>query len=367
MKSEKLGAVDRQAMAPRSTGGLGRATRPGAPPSPDGAEGPAKDTPVVAARRHNWLGWALALAILLSCALLIDPRQLGRALLAATPAELAGLLLLATTDRLLMGFKWGRLLRIVGVRTPMSQLVRIFYQANLSGVFLPSHVGGDLLRAWWAMQATGLRYPVFASLVVERVLGLIGAVNWALLGASVYAATFLPGPAWHWAGAGLAGALVANAGFACLLNERLHALVLAWLNRRRGSRPLRLLRGLYAACATFAGERRALAVNLGLTLIEQALQMALILAIALSIGVAVQPVALLAASTVYLLAVRVPIAPDGWGTGELAAIGAFGLVGVDATQAFTISLIAHTVPMLALSPGLVFLLGPRRQPPATMP
>jgi hypothetical protein len=95
--------------------------------------------------------------------------------------------------------------------------------------------------------------------------------------------------------------------------------------------------------------------------------MALILAIALSIGVAVQPVALLAASTVYLLAVRVPIAPDGWDTGELAAIGAFGLVGVDATQAFTISLIAHTVPMLALSPGLVFLLGPRRQPPATIP
>jgi len=45
---------------------------------------------------------------------------------------------------------------------------------------------------------------VFASLVVERALGLIGAVNWALLGASVYAATFLPGPAWRWAGAGLA-------------------------------------------------------------------------------------------------------------------------------------------------------------------
>src|SRR3954469_4095305 len=119
MKSEKLGAPDRQAMAPRSTGGLGRATRSGAPPSPDDAEGPAKDTPVVAARRHNWLGWALALAILLSCALLIGPRQLGRALLAVTPAELAGLLLLATTDRLLMGFKWGPLVRVAGGGTTL--------------------------------------------------------------------------------------------------------------------------------------------------------------------------------------------------------------------------------------------------------
>ena len=36
----------------------------------------------------------------------------------------------------------------------------------------------------------------------------------------------------------------------------------------------------------------------------------------------------------------------------------FGLVGIDATQAFTISLIAHVIPMLALSPGLLFLLRP---------
>ena len=93
--------------------------------------------------------------------------------------------------------------------------------------------------------------------------------------------------------------------------------------------------------------------------------MALILAIALSIGVPVEPVAFLAASTLYLLAVRVPIAPDSWGTGELAAIGAFALVGIETTQAFTISLIAHVIPMLALSPGLLFLLRQRPQPSAT--
>jgi len=213
------------------------------------------------------------------------------------------------------------------------------------------------------VQATGLRYPVFASLVVERLLGLITAVNWALLGGTVHAAKFLPGPTWRWPAAGLAAALAANAGFALLLNERLHHAVLARLGRYRRTQPLRLLHRLYAACATFAGARRPLAFNLALTLVEQALQMTLVLAIALSTGVPIEPVAFAAASTLYLLAVRVPISPDGWGAGELAAIGAFGLAGVGATQAFTISLIAHLVPLLALSPGLLFLLRHRPQPP----
>lgn len=50
--------------------------------------------------------------------------------------------------------------------------------------------------------------------------------------------------------------------------------------------------------------------------------MALILAIALSIGVPVEPAAFLVVSTLYLLAVRIAIAPDSWGTGKLAVIGA---------------------------------------------
>ncbi len=68
------------------------------------------------------------------------------------------------------------------------------------------------------------------------------------------------------------------------------------------------------------------------------------------------PIAFAAATTLYMLLVRVPIAPDGWGVGELAAIGIFSLIGIGATEAFTVSLIAHLIPMLALTPGLLFML-----------
>jgi hypothetical protein len=57
-----------------------------------------------------------------------------------------------------------------------------------------------------------------------------------------------------------------------------------------------------------------------------------------------------------MLLVRIPIAPDGWGVGELSAIGIYSLIGVGATEAFTVSLVAHVIPVLALTPGLLFLL-----------
>ena len=75
-----------------------------------------------------------------------------------------------------------------------------------------------------------------------------------------------------------------------------------------------------------------------------------------------EPIAFAAATTLYMLLVRVPIAPDGWGVGELAAIGIFSLIGVGATQAFTVSLIAHVIPMVALTPGFLFLLQRRSMP-----
>jgi uncharacterized protein (TIRG00374 family) len=264
--------------------------------------------------------------------------------------------MIATADRLLMGYKWGLLLRVAGVRSSMWNVLRTFYQANFTGVFMPSHVGGDLLRAYWVMQETGLRYPVFASLVVERVLGLIAAVNWAILGGTVFAATLAPERLWLWLAAGCAATVAANLAFGLLLSTRLHDIVLTHLGQFRGAKLVRLVHKLYEACASYSGAHRALAINLLLTLLEQALQMLLIVGIAWSIGVTVDPVAFIAASALYLLALRVPIAPDGWGVGELTAIGVFALVGVSATESFTVSLIGHVIPMLALSPGFFFLM-----------
>ena len=90
--------------------------------------------------------------------------------------------------------------------------------------------------------------------------------------------------------------------------------------------------------------------------------MLLVLAIALSLDVEAGPVVLLGAAALFLLVLRLPLAPDGWGVGELSAVGLLGLAGVGAGAAFSVSLVNHLVLMLALAPGAVLLLFGRGRP-----
>jgi uncharacterized protein (TIRG00374 family) len=307
-------------------------------------------------RPGRWLGWGLAVVILVGCLLFIDPAEIAAALRRVSPAELAVLLLLASLDRILVGLRWGVLLRLAGVRLPLARAVRLFYQASFVGVFMPSHLGGDLLRAWWAVREGGAGHPVAASLVMERLLGLLSAANWAVVGAVVLAASRDPEHVWSFAALGVFAALAGNLLFALSLSGRAHALVLGALRRLGRSGPARLLQHFYAAYALYGRDRRGLLLGALLALAEHGVQMVLVLAIARSIDVAAAPAALLAAATLFLFLVRLPLAPDGWGVAELSAVGLLGLAGVGAASAFSVSLVNHVVLMLALAPGLLLML-----------
>jgi glycosyltransferase 2 family protein len=322
----------------------------------EGLAGPPLPLPPGARRRTNWVGWALAGFVLVSCFLFVNVHDLARELRRLDPAEILVLVLISSADRLLMGYKWALLLRIVGVDLPMPRVIRYFYQGSFTGLFLPSHIGGDILRAWWVSRDSGVRHPVYASLVVERLLGFASAISWAIAGAAVFLSYLRPQHTVLWLLAGVLGLVLANGAFAALVFPGVHAFVLRRLEGRR-SRLVRIMHDFYAAFASFAAEPRQLALNWLLCLVEQGLQMFLYFGIAVSIDAQVTLVPFLAATAVFTLVLRLPIAPDGWGVGELSAIGIYGLVGLVAAQAFTVSAIGHIIPMLALAPGFLLLLG----------
>ena len=313
-------------------------------------------------RPARWLGWALAALALVGCLLLVSPGEIAAALRHLSLPELAALLLLASLDRLLMGLSWGVLLRLAGVRLPLLRAVRLFYQASAVGTLLPSHLGGDLLRGWWAVREGAPGHPVAASLVMERLLGLVSAANWAVLGAVLLAVRHAPEHAWSFAGLGVLAALAGDGLFAFSLSRRAHRLVRRGLGRLGGSGPARLARRFHAAYAVYGRDRRGLSVAAGLAVAEHGVQMLLVLAIARSLDVAAGPVVLLAAAALFLLVLRLPLAPDGWGVGELSAVGLLGLAGVGAATAFSVSLVNHAVLMLALAPGAALLLVGRWRP-----
>ena len=318
------------------------------------------------AAKNNWLGWGLAIFILLGCFLFLDIGAMQAALAEMSAFDIIVILLIFTADRMLMGYKWSLLLRIVDAGLPHWQVIKLFYQGSLSGVFMPSHVGGDILRAHWASKANGKTNESYASLVMERLLGLLSAVNWAIAGGLFCVLWLQPDTAWLWVPLAILGFVAANGVFFLSLQEGVHRAILQFLAGRGGKfgKIAGILHKFYEAYSRFSQDTRGLLVNLGLTAIEHGLQMLSFFAIAMAIGVEAGIVLFIAATAVQMLLFRIPIAPDGWGVGELTAIAVYGVIGIAAEQAFTISFLGHIFVLIALLPGLLFLLRNKKIPDA---
>ena len=301
----------------------------------------------------------IAAAILIGCIIFLDVDKMMDSLRRLNSIDIVLILCLYSIDRVLMAVKWRLLLRVTGVRLSLWSIIRIYYQGSFAGTFLPTHLGGDLLRAYWVSDASGITHPVFASLVMERLIGVLSAANWAVIGAAIYGLMIHPQFWWLWLGLSAMALIIGNGLFMLSLHQGFHTTTLGWLGRLGGHRIGQILQKFYKAYADFSEHRLVLLQNACLTVIEHAVQMATVVFIAQALEIDALHLAFLAATAVFMFAMRLPIAPDGWGVGELAAIALFVPIGVQAEQAFAMTLVGHVLVTLALLPGLAFmLLGP---------
>jgi len=309
---------------------------------------------------HKWLSWILAAGALAGCLLLFDVGDMLAEVRHLGARDIALLLVLLTCDRVLMALKWRLLLEIGGAHLSPLSVIRIYYQGWLVGAFLPTHLGGDLLRAHLVAQRTGVVHPVFASIVMEKVIGLISAVNWAIVGAVLLGCWLEPGRGALWIGLGVLAALAFNGLFVASLHDVVHDFALRTLARYHQSRLMGVLHKFYGAYADFSQHPQMLFANLLLTMLEHGLQLLILYTIVVSLSIDVGAVLFFAAASVQMLILRIPITPDGWGTGELAAIAVFGVVGIGAAAAFATSVIYRFLGVVATLPACVALVMPRK-------
>jgi glycosyltransferase 2 family protein len=307
--------------------------------------------------RRNWLGWGLVLLILTALAFTLDLKEVLATLARVNPVELAAILFLMTLDRLIMAWKWSLLLRAVEVRLPLTTIVRFYYQGTLSGTFLPSQVGGDVLRAYWVSQATGSTHPVYASVVMEKVIGMLAAGSWAVVGGVVLACVAYPDELWIWVVLGLGTIALAYGTFILSMQPAVHRIVLKGLRPWENSKILGLFHRLYEAYAQFSNVPKALATNMLMSFGEQGLQIGVLLLVAQSLNIDLEAgaIAFLAAAAIHLMIYRIPLLPDNWGVGELTAIGIFGLIGIKPEAAFSLMFFCHILQVIVVLPGLLFL------------
>ena len=85
------------------------------------------------------------------------------------------LLALITFDRIFMAYKWHLLLRIKDMSISVFSVIKIYYVGTFIGFFLPTTVGGDMVRVLKLHSEKRRGTDVLSSVIMERILGFIAS------------------------------------------------------------------------------------------------------------------------------------------------------------------------------------------------
>lgn len=307
---------------------------------------------------------ATALRLVVGVALLawllfrIDAREAWRTLVDADPFWLGTAFAIQVGSKSFGVLRWRALLAGVGHDVPRRVLLRLVLVGLFFNQLLPSSVGGDVARGMGLAARDVPRAAAAASVVGDRIVGVLALAVLALLG-GVYGAWRYPddGP---WA---------VSIGFALLV-----AAILAILGRpgvlRRVSRFRRIPAGvsrrvtrLMDSLVLLAGRRdrvrMATALSLGLATCAALFHWAVGHALAIDLPLVAYFVVV---PSVMLLA-AVPITLNGLGIREVGWVAFLGAQGVSRSAAAAFAVLALAVPMVfALAGGILVLIGDRRKP-----
>ncbi len=258
---------------------------------------------------------------------------------------LVGLLVIA-------GLRWWMVLHRLDRPLPFWLAVRLTFVGMFFSQMLPTSVGGDAVRVWYARRAGVPYQPAIGSVLIERACGLFAlsilvACGMLYLGSRIDPAARL---------ALLTALPVVVAGFAVLcLADRWR-----WLGSIERLRPI----------AQFAADTRRVALSvqfLGLIAVSIVGHMiAAVMVYVLAVGLEV-PLALfdaLALVPAVVLTTVFPVSVAGWGVREGAMVVLLSFAGVAAEVALAISLLFGLLMIAAALPGLAFWLAGRARPVA---
>jgi len=112
--------------------------------------------------------------------------------------------------QMISGFRWQLLAKPLGYERPVWQFTRFYFIGMFFNLFLPTSVGGDVVRAWYL--GHGSEASAFLSVLVDRLSGFVVLLALACIAVAL-CPIHLPGwivmSVWCSAGTGMAGMVLA--------------------------------------------------------------------------------------------------------------------------------------------------------------
>jgi len=298
--------------------------------------------------RHVILAAKTAVSVVL-LALLFSRIEVGRLWATARQASLwwlAMALLLLLINTLAATWRWLVLLHAQDITIARRRLFGSFLVASFFNNFLPSNIGGDVIRIRDTAKAAGSKTLATTVVLVDRGLGLLGLVLVAALGATAagnahHAAPPI-WPMWLWVGflitaAASAPALLAPDGFGRLL-QPLTVFHPEWVGERIDT--------LTSGLARFRERPRALAECFGGAVFVQGSLVVFyfVVAYALHLNVSMWDLAVIV--PVSFVVQLLPVSVNGFGVREATFTFYFARIGQPIESALLVSLVAQALVML---------------------
>jgi hypothetical protein len=251
--------------------------------------------------------------------------------------------------------RWKILLDALGSSPSFKVLCQSYMVATFFNNFLPSNVGGDVVRVRDAARAAGSHTTSLTVAVLDRVIGFValyfiaatafisgGSMVRALAGARVIllalTALFI-----------LLGAIFLRSGLVSALVERMGLRRFAWAHEKFES--------VQAAVNSYRARKTALIEAFLLSLVLQFLGVAYFFMVARALRIPLEFGTVLLMVPLCTLIQAIPISFNGWGLREGVYVVYFNQVGLPRESALAFSIVAAgLVVMLSIS-GMVVWLG----------
>lgn len=304
--------------------------------------------------QSTWVRLVFSAAILWWLSTRIDMAGAWRALVSVHLGYLALVLVLVGVDRLIMIHRWVLLLRASGVPIPARRAADIFLVSSFVGSFLPAGVGGDAARAVSLRNQTVEGGEALASVLVDRLLGMLSLAAMGVVGLLAWA----PGAGTVWR----ALAAVAVLGALCVTafwGDRI-ARILVPDRHHAGPVGRRLLR-LTDAVSRYRGRGGTLAQVMAWSILVQFLRITQAWLLGLGLALTVPFSYYLLFMPLGLLMLLLPVSVSGFGLPQGVIVWLLRPMGVADEASFALSTLIVLTGLAGNLPGLLLWLRKDRE------
>ena len=283
----------------------------------------------------------------------VDRVAFLRSLTSIPPVLFLGCVLLYGASYILSTLRWRVLLRAAGIRLSLGRLLVIYFEAAFFNLFLPTLIGGDIVRGVFIYRATQGHDSALPSILLDRISGFAAMLLIALTALGLnypriqdpHIAVLLVGVVFAF---GLSVFLLIDASMQALLFRLLHKIGLTRFETK--------LQGMADALRQYRHHPRVLWQAFGFSVL---LQVLLIVTYSL-VGDALHLRIPLLDYFVFVPLVNVvamlPVSIAGLGVRESGVVYFFAKAGVDASAALGMSLIWFSLTLIVCGAGgLIFL------------